>query len=1457
MNINNGFNVLPWYDSLEKQNSKKWYAYGQAWPLLCPQGFILPFQFICDSAITITSTIHAVNTQTGASVNLGVTPTVTEITRADATYYLVKLNSVAVTSLPIGRYNLRMNTSIGYLYSEEITIINNASECIKLEYWNEDTLRFTSGEINFDDNFHFILYINSTIGKPEYEFEEELTKRLGYKFIESQTSNKLYKFAFAAPEYICDALRLVRMCDYIKLTTKYDSYNALSFAYEPKWQEQGDLAAVDVEFDTDCIIQKLESFNRRVKESFYNALLADIDEPVLFSTDTVAQYYTEYTSVSSINGKLIRQLNAISPLELQDNLDSLVLALDNQADSKQEAKKVFLSDILGLIDSVSKLFKGHYDEAGNLLWIEALSHIGVNGGLTMFIADGEISLPSLYDGLPIDNSTLIWKDGVLMLNPNIDLGGASSWDELEGKPSWITDTKPIYNYSEIKNTPDLSVFVTSTALSETLADYATLTYLTGELKKYVTLDGAQDIKGVKNFVKGLKIGGMPITKMQDDVIYIDANLVVRGGVTMYGGEFDSTDIMDAIVTDETTILNDNGVLKLNPNIQLGGVDSSEVLSIVSGAGYITSSALSGYLPKSGGTINGLLVISNASWGNQLTINRYNSNGNSVIQYTNSDDGILGSIGVAGKGSGSNAFQPVFNDKNKTEYQIYHRGNLTKLSQLTDDVVNGKYLPLSGGTITTSNIALTINRTGVLNSAIRYMIDGVEQGSLGFYKTLGLAYYDASNVGWYKVWHENNDGSGSGLDADLLDGLQPSELNVGSATKLQTARAIWGQSFDGTGNIDGNFVLPNNVKIKGKSSSGEEADLLYRSTSNDLLLGLGIAHQGNSTYIYGKNVLLNYGNGASAGLMLSYKGNVLIGTTTDSGYKLDVNGTVQITNQGNGVELLRLNSERAWAFKQEGTTAETSLVLQSLYNGKAFVIKNEDGTAAVSFGTDNAQGNRYVSVNSKLYPNQSGLFDLGRTDKYWNNSYINNGYFLNKVQINGIPIYKSQDDVLYIDGNLVVRGGVTMYAENEVDIPSIIDSLPIASTTSLGVAKFDSNFFSVGSDGKVTFIGSNNGGVADSVAWSNVTGKPSWIGTSKPSYSWSEITSKPTFATVATSGKYSDLSGKPTIPTVPTSLKNPYALSWSGYSSGSYDGSSAKSITIPSNTNQLTNGAGFITSSALSSYLPLSGGSVNGTIKCDLIRTLNNVWVYGYDVSNKTVSFGSANVGQHTEINGDSVTISSWAASTNVVGYIKIINNGNVGVGTPSPSEKLDVVGYVKSSDGYHLANTTSSYCGLVAARRVTNGGDARDIWLYNNHRICIYGDTGVTVATDLLVSGGITMYSDIRKKTKLQDVELSLSQIANAPLIQHYYNSDQEKTTHVGSIAQYWARINDWFCKLDNEGYYTMEIQNCALASAISIARHLEKYESKTDKKIRMLKKRVQELEDKLEKLEGGNYGSS
>lgn len=65
-------------------------------------------------------------------------------------------------------------------------------------------------------------------------------------------------------------------------------------------------------------------------------------------------------------------------------------------------------------------------------------------------------------------------------------------------------------------------------------------------------------------------------------------------------------------------------------------------------------------------------------------------------------------------------------------------------------------------------------------------------------------YGSSGV---KIWHENNDGSGSGLDADLLDGQHLSDIldgNIRTATYLQYARKIWGQYFNGGNDVSGDM-----------------------------------------------------------------------------------------------------------------------------------------------------------------------------------------------------------------------------------------------------------------------------------------------------------------------------------------------------------------------------------------------------------------------------------------------------------------------------------------------------------------------------------------------------------------------------------------------------------------------------------------------------------------------------
>lgn len=290
-----------------------------------------------------------------------------------------------------------------------------------------------------------------------------------------------------------------------------------------------------------------------------------------------------------------------------------------------------------------------------------------------------------------------------------------------------------------------------------------------------------------------------------------------------------------------------------------------------------------------------------------------------------------------------------------------------------------------------------------------------------------------------------------------------------------------------------------------------------------------------------------------------------------------------------------------------------------------------------------------------------------------------------------------------------------------------------------------------------------------------------------------------------------------------------ALSWSGYSSGSYDGSTAKSIVIPSNTNQLTNGAGFISevtkamvTSALG-YTPYNSTNPNGYV------TSSGRVSYA-DEADYATSSGSCtgNAATATELkNARTIWGQSFDGSGNVTGNM-------TGVGSitglyykinPINSNRVDI-----EMPGHHIQTDNNKY-----------------LWLGPYTSIGIRVDTSgnTTAYGNLLVTGGITSTSDIRKKTKLKDIELGLEEIADAPLILFNYNFDKKKTIHAGSIAQYWEELNGWFCQKDDEGYLSMDIQSCALVSSISLAREL-----------RRCKKRMFEMEEKIKEMEGGQHGN-
>lgn len=192
------------------------------------------------------------------------------------------------------------------------------------------------------------------------------------------------------------------------------------------------------------------------------------------------------------------------------------------------------------------------------------------------------------------------------------------------------------------------------------------------------------------------------------------------------------------------------------------------------------------------------------------------------------------------------------------------------------------------------------------------------------QTSNYNYYDvyyesgAWNSGSYGITLKGKGGTlvfehkGTNLTS-LPDKVFPVSNNVAtSATKLQTPRTIWGQSFDGTGNVNGTLSEVGNIHFK--------VDDSYDIGSNDAA----------SRYIYthwlgarsGRKLELGANNsGFGQGLCLDTNLNVGIGTNSPA-YKLHVKGdiyssaTIRTAAQNQAI-VLSNGSNPAWISSLDG------------------------------------------------------------------------------------------------------------------------------------------------------------------------------------------------------------------------------------------------------------------------------------------------------------------------------------------------------------------------------------------------------------------------------------------------------------------------------------------------------------------------------------------------------------
>lgn len=548
---------------------------------------------------------------------------------------------------------------------------------------------------------------------------------------------------------------------------------------------------------------------------------------------------------------------------------------------------------------------------------------------------------------------------------------------------------------------------------------------------------------------------------------------------------------------------------------------------------------------------------------------------------------------------------------------------------------------------------------------------------------------------------------------LLDGATRIGI-VKQADQLVTARSLWGQSFNGTANVSGNMTGVGNINTSAAPAGTIYTNNWFRSKGSS---GWYSEDHGGGWYMSDNTWIRNFGSkDVYLSNRLSVNGNVGIGTTAPS-HKLHVLGEIYTTTKVNinGIILekdsngdlkvngnlyatggisaygasdgtsssgglngsvksyadaLKLTSESLSEIASAYSIKQLSIRITSLEGGSATSISVSGGGNAVTSVTKNGTTISVVKGSTFLTAHQSlaGYMKTATADAKY--------------------MYHSRNNIVSDLNSFATNSAAHIYEMNNVT--NRPNSNPWVQVMNWGTG--DSNYgFLLANDystnGHMYFRQKIAGSWKD---WKTIIDSSN-IGSQSVNY-----------AASAGSVAWTNVSGRP------STMKNPSALSWSGYSSGSYDGSAAKSISIPNNTNQLTNGAGFITSSA-----SITGNAGSAT----KLQTTRTLWGQSFN--------GTANISGSMTGVGD-MTLDAGARIKHGSGNLYIGNSDNsnwIGVqDICSQSSIGDGNWSLRTSGAAHFKDTTINGTATIKDLLSLVDGSHKGLKMGSTYISSLYGE---------------------------------------------------------------------------------------------------------------------------------------